>query len=61
MKQFLTLKDLPNLDDAVIDSIELKKNPLDIAKNIAESIPKINDIKIDIVKPGYINFIINDY
>jgi N-succinyl-L-ornithine transcarbamylase len=27
MKQFLTLKDLPNLDDAVIDSIELKKNP----------------------------------
>lgn len=41
-------------------SKELKKNPLDIAKNIAESIPKINDIKIDIVKPGYINFIIND-
>ncbi len=41
-------------------SKELKKNPLEIAKNIAESIPKINDIKIDIVKPGYINFIIND-
>ena len=27
MRQFLTLKDLPNLDDAVTESIELKKNP----------------------------------
>ena len=27
MRQFLTLKDLPNLDDAVTEAIALKKNP----------------------------------
>ena len=27
MRQFLTLKDLPNLDDAVSEAIALKRNP----------------------------------
>ena len=30
MRQFLTLKDLPNLDDAVTESIELKKKSFSI-------------------------------
>ena len=39
---------------------ELKENPMHIAQEITKNISKIDDIQIDIVKPGYINFIVND-
>ena len=39
---------------------ELKENPIHIAQEIAKNISKTNDIQVEIVKPGYINFIVND-
>ena len=43
-------------------SKELKKNPVQIAEEIKKNLPKIEAVgKIDIVKPGFINFwIAND-
>ena len=39
---------------------KLKNNPMSIAKDIIKNIPETNDIKISIVQPGYINFLIMD-
>jgi arginyl-tRNA synthetase len=42
-------------------SKELKSNPMDIAKDITSKYPKSEDIeKIDVVKPGFINFFFSD-
>ena len=39
---------------------KLKNNPMSIADDIVKNIPETNDIKISIVQPGYINFLIMD-
>ena len=39
---------------------ELKSNPMHIAENIVKNISKTKDINIDVIKPGYINFLIMD-
>ena len=39
---------------------KLKNNPMSIADDTVKNIPETNDIKISIVQPGYINFLIMD-
>ncbi|MDO8609158.1 MAG: arginine--tRNA ligase, partial [bacterium] len=42
-------------------SKQLKKNPLEIAQSIIDTLPKIDCIeKVEIVKPGFINFWISN-
>ena len=39
---------------------ELKINPVKIADQIVKNLSSFNDIQVDIVKPGYINFLVED-
>tara|TARA_B100000035_G_scaffold45357_1_gene34239 strand:+ start:1590 stop:3215 length:1626 start_codon:yes stop_codon:yes gene_type:complete len=39
---------------------ELKINPIKIADQIVKNLSSFNDIQVDIVKPGYINFLVED-
>ena len=39
---------------------ELKINPIKIAGQIVKNLPSFNDIQVNIVKPGYINFLVED-
>jgi len=39
---------------------ELKINPINIADQIVKNLSSFNDIQVDIVKPGYINFLVED-
>ena len=38
----------------------LKKNPTEIANKIIKSMDELDDIKFNVVKPGYINFLVKD-
>lgn len=44
---------------ALLLSKELKQNPLDIANNIKEHINNENITKVEVVRPGFINFYLN--
>ncbi|MEC7864382.1 MAG: arginine--tRNA ligase [Pseudomonadota bacterium] len=39
---------------------ELKINPIKIADKIVKNLSSFNDVQVDIVKPGYINFLVED-
>jgi arginyl-tRNA synthetase len=39
---------------------ELKINPIKIADQIVKNLSSFNDVQVDIVKPGYINFLVED-
>ena len=39
---------------------ELKINPIKIADQIVNNLSSSNDVRVDVVKPGYINFIVED-
>ena len=41
-------------------SKELKTNPMETANQLIKNMSMNNDIQIDVVKPGYINFLIKD-
>ena len=39
---------------------ELKINPIKIADQIVNNLSSSNDVRVDVVKPGYINFLVED-
>ena len=70
-KKFIKLVEVQNVTAKNVDadffsnismklSKELQTNPMEIANQLIKNISMNNDIQIDIVKPGYINFLIKD-
>jgi len=45
---------------AIVNGRRLKKNPLEVAKEIAEGVDKDIFIKVEVAKPGFINFTLSD-
>ncbi len=39
---------------------ELKINPIKIADQIVNNLSSSDDVRVDVVKPGYINFLVGD-
>ena len=70
-KNFIKLIEVQNVTAKNVDadffsnismklSKELKTNPMEIANQLIKNMSMNNDIQIDVVKPGYINFLIKD-
>ena len=70
-KNFIKLIEVQNVTAKNVDadffsnismklSKELKTNPMEIANQLIKNMSMNNDIQIDVVKPGYINFLIKE-